>query len=310
MDMRKLLFGFYCMSSIGLSLHAVSLHRSARLGSTKLVRRALDRGDNVNMIDEEGKTPLHKAASGGHPNVVQLLLERGANVAARDDQFQTPLHKAARSLGRAGNKLTAKKRAEVISNLTILYSPDANARDNKERTPLHYIAAWAASPEGTLMPQAVRRDVWDHLISGIVSLRSLGVDFNAQDKFGKTPLHYAVEGGSIFLVDRLLFLGAKDDVKDNKDKVPADYAHGEMLEFFRRREKKKSPEAEGGERAMSFVERVKAEEESRAKMKSLLRRLEELQGEERHSQQTPQASNIVRSRRRSPRDRRARLHRA
>ncbi len=328
MDVRKLLLAFYSISSVGFSVYAVSLHQAARIGNTRLVRLALFQGVSVNERDRERKTPLHKAASGGHPNVAQLLVERGAKVDPEDVKKQTPLHKAARSLGRAGNVLTAKKRAQVISYL-LSQGANAKARDNLERTPLHYVAAWAESTGIGLMPQAVRRGVLNSLGGAMVDLNKAGADWNVQDSQGRTPLHYAVMGGSPHLVLWLMKKGVRIDIKDNDGKLPEDYAFGAVGDVIY---------AETASREFRALFQPGAEKERKRfiekledKLEKDIRYMEEQQrigrspeelllfqksvDEQRElieslKKRTPQASNIGRLRRRSRRGRKVRSQRA
>ncbi|KAL2010380.1 hypothetical protein VTN00DRAFT_6187 [Thermoascus crustaceus] len=44
-----------------------------------MVRKLLDKGANVTLIDDSSFTPLHIAAIAGHTDVIELLLNAGAN---------------------------------------------------------------------------------------------------------------------------------------------------------------------------------------------------------------------------------------
>jgi cytohesin len=69
---------------------------------------------------------------------------------------------------------------------------DANIRDNKDRTPLH-IAAWYAASKN---PKIVEL------------LLSKGADINAKDNNSKTALSYAMENGHTSIVELLRKHGA------------------------------------------------------------------------------------------------------
>ncbi|RUO96467.1 ankyrin repeat protein [Jimgerdemannia flammicorona] len=49
-------------------------------------------GTDVNMRDEDGRTPLHLAAEGGHTETVEMLVSIfNAEINAKDQKFFTPL---------------------------------------------------------------------------------------------------------------------------------------------------------------------------------------------------------------------------
>jgi len=51
----------------------------------------LDRGDDINVQDEYGRTALHAAAEEGWIYYAEILLQRGAQVDATDHEGDTPL---------------------------------------------------------------------------------------------------------------------------------------------------------------------------------------------------------------------------
>jgi ankyrin repeat protein len=52
-------------------------------------------GKDVNMADEQQRSPLHYAAAYDHAEVAQALLDAGAKLEAVDSKSNTPLHSAA-----------------------------------------------------------------------------------------------------------------------------------------------------------------------------------------------------------------------
>jgi len=62
------------------------------------IRFFLNRGADVDAVDNNHSTLLHKASDDGNVEVAQLLLEHGANINARNKQGHTPLHQGSTSL--------------------------------------------------------------------------------------------------------------------------------------------------------------------------------------------------------------------
>jgi ankyrin repeat protein len=81
------------------------------------VRDLLARGANVDVADEDGRTPLHQAVLGNSIGLVGLLIESGATVDAKDHHGYTPLHFA------------AQEYAPMIARILVAKGADPNARD-------------------------------------------------------------------------------------------------------------------------------------------------------------------------------------
>ena len=72
------------------------LHVAARKGNLRMVRRLLDLGADPDAVDEHGSRPVQFAAAGHSGAVVRCLLEAaGQNVDLADNYGATPLHDAA-----------------------------------------------------------------------------------------------------------------------------------------------------------------------------------------------------------------------
>jgi hypothetical protein len=57
-----------------------ALHIAAYFGLRSVVRHLLQDGQDPNVVDDDGRTPLRWAAARGHADVVKMLIEGGANV--------------------------------------------------------------------------------------------------------------------------------------------------------------------------------------------------------------------------------------
>ena len=72
------------------------LHEAASRGRDDILQLLLDRGGNVNAVNNNGDTPLHGAAYWGHDDTLQLLFKYGASMNPVAKEGYTPLHDAAR----------------------------------------------------------------------------------------------------------------------------------------------------------------------------------------------------------------------
>ncbi|KAJ7896953.1 ankyrin repeat-containing domain protein, partial [Mycena leptocephala] len=60
-------------------------------GSTDIVRFLVDKQAEVDLVDNNGCTPLHIAVSAGHDEIVQELVGAGADVTKQNSKGLTPL---------------------------------------------------------------------------------------------------------------------------------------------------------------------------------------------------------------------------
>ena len=133
------------------------------------------------MEDEDGHKVMHYA---GSAETVELLREYRVPVNATDDDGYTPLHIA--------------QKPDVVEAL-IKHGADVNATNDREKyTPLHcYVNEFIGG--GIIWSDEVR-------IERIRLLLDNGAAINQQDRYGRTPLDYAVNDA---VVDYLISRGAK-----------------------------------------------------------------------------------------------------
>ncbi len=100
---------------------------AAKEGNIEEVRRLVESGVDVNVKDNDGRTPLHFAAGLGYIEVVKYLISKGAYVNVKENAHgATPLHLAA-EFGQI----------EVVKYL-ISKGAEVNVKDNYGNTPLDY----------------------------------------------------------------------------------------------------------------------------------------------------------------------------
>ncbi|GMQ94957.1 MAG: hypothetical protein BMS9Abin13_067 [Patescibacteria group bacterium] len=93
-------------------------------GDMETVRRALEKGANVNTKDKDGTTALMIAVLYVHTEVTKLLLDRGADVNAKDKDGTTAL------------MIAALFGQTEIADILLKYDADVNAKDENGTTAL------------------------------------------------------------------------------------------------------------------------------------------------------------------------------
>jgi cytohesin len=202
------------------------IHDAARDGDLAGVQELLDAGADVNAKDNDGWTPLHIAASKNHREIVELLIAKGADVNAAGESSSvfiwqggfTPLHYAAVN----GHK-------EIVE-LLISKGADVNAKADNGLTPRD----WAIKRTHTKIADLLRTHggktssihfgVGDGDLAGVQALLDAGVDVNAKDENGQTPLHHAVRYDHKEIAELLIDKGADVNAKDNSGNTPLDLA--------------------------------------------------------------------------------------
>jgi ankyrin repeat protein len=83
-------------SSTGANVNIVGedgktpLHLAVLLNKTEMVKILIGYSENVNIVDEDGKTPLHLSAQNNNKEIVDALIRAKANVNIKDKDGKTP----------------------------------------------------------------------------------------------------------------------------------------------------------------------------------------------------------------------------
>ena len=177
-------------------------------GNIAIVELLLKTGQaKVNLQNQNGKTPFSLAAEYGHLAIAKLLLETGqAEFNSKNCYGKTPLLIAAE-----------KGHPAIVKLLLETEKVDVDSRDDCGRTPVSYAAKWGHREAAKLL------------------LETGKVDIESRDHLGRTPLSYAAgrEKALFYAAERekeeiaklLLETGKVDaDSRDDYGRTPLSYA--------------------------------------------------------------------------------------
>ncbi|MEM6396546.1 MAG: ankyrin repeat domain-containing protein [Bacteroidota bacterium] len=158
------------------------LHEAAEEGQLEIVRLLVEKGVNVNELDDRRLTPLGRAAAEDNPTVIRYLLGRGADL---EKGTYLPLHLAAED-------------GQVAALRALLEAgADVDARDGHRRTALICAAS-------------------DGHYSAAKLLLEAGADIDAQDARGNTALIAAADDNHQRVVRLLLQSGADSEMRTDR----------------------------------------------------------------------------------------------
>nr|XP_031541326.1 ankyrin repeat and SOCS box protein 16 isoform X2 [Vicugna pacos] len=179
-----------------------ALHEACARAQSDCVRLLLTFGAKVNVLSEEGTTPLHLCTAPESLQCAKMLLEAGAtvNLAAGESEV-TPLHVA------------AVRGLEEHVALYLEHGADVNLRTSQGETALNAACAGAEGLDSRQQHQATAR-----------RLLEAGADARAAGRKRHTPLHNACANGCGGLAELLLRHGASAAVPNGAGHTPMDLA--------------------------------------------------------------------------------------
>ena len=180
----------------GRKLKDTMMHRYAFAYSYDEAKRLLEKGANVNGLNEVGETPLHMAAFAGATKRVQLFLEYGADIRATDKFGRTPLHGAA-----------GQGKLETVKTL-LAWGADPKTVDQGGRTPLHEVSEGSTRDLSNSLIAMEQTPKLDDFPGTAKLLLEAGAHVDARDSSGDTPLHFSSSGAYRDVSELLLSHGA------------------------------------------------------------------------------------------------------
>ena len=223
------------------------MHHAARQDNEVIVKRLIDAGADMNMMDKRFKwTPLHYAAERIRSDIAKLLIKEGADLNLMDNDGDTPLHivfqfttceycvwdceclhEFVKHLLDAGAEFRVKnKNGETPMDLAI-----ENRKESSYRM-LHQLLR-----DGTDVGVSYMNVIYDKngntflhkaVLEGHIDIVKLlldaGADKDVKDWYGSTPLHMATQNHHTDIVNLLLDAGVDKEVKNRDGWTPLHYA--------------------------------------------------------------------------------------
>ncbi|CAG9861443.1 unnamed protein product [Phyllotreta striolata] len=231
------------------------LHMTAIHGRFTRSKTLIDSGAQIDCADKNGSTPLHIAAQYGHDLLANTLLTFGANPSKKGYEGRTPLHMCCLSgyvecgrkfvqcgvdlndqddSGKTPTHCAAYKGSHECLDLLVSNGADFKIVDNLRRLPIHYAASQGhyecvftlvgigspfneADIEGCTPLHLAA--AYDHAGRCVYYLLDHKADPAMKDNRGFTPLHYAIAGGNVNGVQRLLEVEQKNQEKNDVKKM-------------------------------------------------------------------------------------------
>ena len=225
----------------------ISIHETCKTGNMRDLNQWLSLSIDLNQKDENGYAPLHYACENGHEETVRKLLDHNAKVNLLSSAtLMSPM--ACLVLGRLDNKLSEPELVRIIGvlrkaggdinptseeavppikavitrgNMELLdffisLHVHIFVEDSDKRSMLHHIA---------LNPNANSLAITEFLVER-------GLDVNAQDSDGNTPLHLALSPFQRDVAKYLIDSDADPDIKNWKGISPQTIVQQDIINFL------------------------------------------------------------------------------
>ncbi|XP_078249049.1 CARD- and ANK-domain containing inflammasome adapter protein [Pogona vitticeps] len=217
-------FGLLLEYSKGLSPNTMvsTLFKAIQKDLHGIVAALIQRGADVNALNEMQYTPLLAACEMGKTESAKVLMEKGANLKDRTPNSSSALH------------LAVKAGATSIVKMLLHNGMDPNITGPGDQRPLHVAAL---HNKGALIELLIERgakidSVTKELLTPLHIASYQGyadvaqkllehkANVNLKDKQSKTPLHLAAETGNPAMVELLLNSSADPNATDKAKKIP------------------------------------------------------------------------------------------
>jgi ankyrin repeat protein len=212
-----------------IGLPARDIWTASRRGDIELLRLLIEEeGNDVNLGDDDGSTPLHWAAYFDRVDTILYLLQRGADIdRPNTKEGQTPLHWACISKSVRSAMVLIKEGADPSKSDKRGYNSIIHACQYGDVLLVHYLVAKQGQSVGFRDAEGHTPLHWaayqDH--EGVARLLlSFGADIRSTDAEGLTPIHWAALKGHYGMVQLLIINGADVHAVDSDGFTPLDLA--------------------------------------------------------------------------------------
>lgn len=142
-----------------------TLHTAAVKGNTKAIDRLIGEGDDINALDDSGRTPLIQAINVNQQGSVASLLKSGANVNMADTVFgNTPLHHA---IMQGSSKSVA---------LLLSYKADITIQNHEKKSSLDFAQKSSSREISRLMENAKQKLLSEYMTTSIKDPEPLKIE--------------------------------------------------------------------------------------------------------------------------------------
>jgi ankyrin repeat protein len=204
------------------------LRSAAKNGCTNIAQLLINNNAAVNA-ENFSSTPLHDASTYGHIDMVKLLIKNGADINALDFCCDTPLSEAVLRNSNDIAELLLDNGANIAIPLNILENTllhiAVNAGFHVGKPRLYHHNGANLIPSSEDMSTMIDPSEYETADTSMAALlMSKGIDINAKNNDGYTPLRVAANWNNIAIIRLLLENNADVTIQADDNLTPLDLA--------------------------------------------------------------------------------------